>query len=98
MLARERGATQATATMTVAEAARRLGWTEKQVRNALHAETLQGFKRGEWRWSVVTESVEAKLRYAPLGEGGPEQRRLLKEIALQAAELAAKCLRLEAGR
>lgn len=47
------------ATMSVAAAARELGWTEDQVRAALRSNRLRGFKPGERVWTVLRVSVEA---------------------------------------
>jgi hypothetical protein len=55
-------------TMSVAEAAARLGWTEERVRLALRSDTLRGVKPGGLEgshWAVFRWSVDALLGGGP---------------------------------
>jgi excisionase family DNA binding protein len=84
----------APAMIRVSEAARRLGWDQRQVLRAIREGCLEGHRPGLRNWMVLTASVDAVLRYG--GGADLDTKRALKDIALRAAELAAECLRLEA--
>jgi excisionase family DNA binding protein len=78
----------------VKEAARRLGWSEKTVRRALHNGALRGSKPGLHRWTVLAASVDEVLRFGAEGglpAGVPDK---LRRFCRLTAELTALGLEL----
>jgi hypothetical protein len=80
--------------MPVEAAGRRLGWSEKTVRRALHNGTLRGYKPGLLRWTVLAASVEDVLRFGAEGgvpAGVPDKLRRFSRLT---AEMTALSLEL----
>jgi hypothetical protein len=91
MLGRDARPTQAPpeppATISVAAAARELGWTEKQVRAALQRGTLRGYKPGLSHWTVVRASVDTVKTAGEPGEMPADLDAKLERFMRLTAEL-----------